>query len=87
MQNLMALAIMHFAYFEISLVTIKVYQNVDSSFQRQLGGYNDVRWYLLDTANGKVVFHILVLDKIDLFVPGWIKNPEWNSVIGWCSFS
>ena len=29
----------------------------------------------------------LVSDKIDLFVPGWIKNPDWNSVIGWCSFS
>ena len=31
--------------------------------------------------------HILDLDKTDLFVPGWIKNSDWNSVIGWCSFS
>ena len=29
----------------------------------------------------------LVSDKIDLFVPGWTKNPDWNSVIGWCSFN
>ena len=26
-------------------------------------------------------------DKIDFFVPGWIENPDWNSVMDWNSFS